>query len=1011
MPTETPDWAELRGFERCEPGPLAFRALAGLLETWPGDDQAAALEAAERLLEDWPDDARLAPWSWCRAAARGHVPLTWGLVRNLQLVSEHLTKKHVRLSRLARHASLAGITHLTIPKYSDDHEISLLYYRPESFPALTTLQAADKLRDGEIRALADSPLWNTLQSFRVGNLGDSLAHKDVSRIVPRWTRPEQISHLTLRAADLIAAWDAQSLPRLTSAAVFLRSIEEARALAERPEVARLTSLSMAFRCGFSGSSPFEPFLGNIIEADEAAADEFFRGAALDRLEELTITGYSMGYWGREGLGHLGLEGLIASGLLGRLKRLRLERLPLGDLGVAALAPALGPQLESLELVDVYCKGEGATALSRSPGLPSLKELDLSANRIDSAGGIALSRVEMPHLRELDLSGPSINPYYWSIGQQPLQGAGAIAWAESFSVRGLTRLGLANCHLTDAALTAVFRSPHLRRVEHLDLSHNAFTAAGLAEAATSELWQTLRSAGLNHCRLDNGAIEALTGVPQAPALRELELGYNSIGPAGAAALARWPVLANLWRLQLHDNVLGDAGLLALAESPYAGRLVELDLEQDCWNSRVFTFRDETARAFAASPYLARLDALFSGEVDEYHGAGYSPGFTKAGLDIVRSAAWARSAFRATCSDFSNIHDYFEPGPFDEEREPRDDDFRINPYALNEREAEGSPHNLRQLRSSGNQASPEEEQPDDKTRPPEILAELPESDAEEDEAEEGDEIAGIGSRDPRPRVDETYSLNLSFEDPDHPLPEQVGKFLEDTLGSLLQSIGAGTFETGSSGSRQDEEGRWIATDETFYVGLPSDPEPALQVIREVLWWIGAPEETTFEEFPLSLEERPSVPAARFLQLAALTVARWELAGEPGHRLDRVPFSPEQRRTIESLLVRAAAAESRPGWVDVATGDGGRMSVHTKHLAGAGDFDSLNIVVESLSPEVSECVHRLMRECGFLLLPMVFAASDEAAAMLDCDWPKVTRVESAPCLHELLSHPGHPPWTGAA
>src|SRR5262249_50268683 len=136
-------------------------------------------------------------------------------------------------------------------------------------------------------------------------------------------------------------WDANNPPQLQSASVFIRSIDEAVTLAERIELSRLTSLSIAFRCGFSGTSPFGPFLGNDIEADEAAADAFFRRARLDRLETLAIVGYPMGYWGREGMGRLGLDALIASGLLRRLKHLCLQLLPLGDQGVAALAPALG----------------------------------------------------------------------------------------------------------------------------------------------------------------------------------------------------------------------------------------------------------------------------------------------------------------------------------------------------------------------------------------------------------------------------------------------------------------------------------------------------------------------------------------------------------------------------------------------------------------------------------------------------------------------------------------------
>src|SRR5262249_30814876 len=155
------------------------------------------------------------------------------------------------------------------------------------------------------------------------------------------------------------------------------------------------------------------------------------------------------------------------------RRLSLQLLPLGDAGVAALAPALGSRLETLELLDVYCKGDGAAALSDSPCMASLRHLDLSANRLEARRCAQMARVDMPHLRTIHLGGPGINPYYWNVGQQPLLDAGAVAWAESANARQLRRLQLQNCHMTDEALTAIFRSPQLRNLEVLDLSHNAF----------------------------------------------------------------------------------------------------------------------------------------------------------------------------------------------------------------------------------------------------------------------------------------------------------------------------------------------------------------------------------------------------------------------------------------------------------------------------------------------------------------------------------------------------------
>src|SRR5262249_50511298 len=184
---------------------------------------------------------------------------------------------------------------LFVSTYSDFHELSFLYHRPETFPALKKLRAVDKRGDGEVRALAESLLWQTVEEFSIEDLTDSLVHrKDASRIVPHFARPDRVQSLTLRSPDLIVAWDANRLPQLRSVSVFIRSVEKARKLAARRELAQLKSLSIAFRCGFSGTSPSEPFPGNVIEADEAAADAFFSKARLNRLESLAIFGYPMG---------------------------------------------------------------------------------------------------------------------------------------------------------------------------------------------------------------------------------------------------------------------------------------------------------------------------------------------------------------------------------------------------------------------------------------------------------------------------------------------------------------------------------------------------------------------------------------------------------------------------------------------------------------------------------------------------------------------------------------------
>jgi len=632
-------------------------------------------------------------------------------------------------------------------------------------------------------------------------------------------------------------------------------------------------------------------------------------------------------------------------------------------------------------------------------MSSLREFDLSGNRIDADHFIRMATVDMPHLRCLDLSGPPINPYYWDIGQQPLLDAGAMAWANSANARQLKRLRMQNCHLTDQALAAVFQSPQLRNLEELDLSHSSFTAGAISQAVVgSPLWQLLKELALNDCRLDSTTIEALTRVNSAPALRSLQLAYNSIGPKGAAALANWSVLMHVWHLDLHDNAIGDEGLIALARSPNLGRLTELDLEQDCWNGRLFTFGDDAAKAFAASKRLSSLDSLFSGCVDEYHSTAYSPGFTKAGLALVRKSPWMRPACKASCSDFSDVSEYFEPPDFDEAAELGGRDFRRQSRTLYVKEADAREHRMQQVPYGSEQKVREH-------KPPEICPNLQELDLNEK-----DIIEGLEFRDPRPSADITLRLTLSLEDSERPLPKQAGKFLSDTLRSILRATSLGHFEWCGAGSRKGEDGRDIPVDESFSLGIKGDPQPALRLIREALWWIGAPAETRLhpfpskktdlEEFSLDLTNGPPKASGRFLQLATLKIDRWKLHGKPGHRIDRVPFSTEQREGVQRLLTEVNASEPIKGWVDVTTSDGGLMAVYVKYLKDSADFHMLNILVETLTQEISGLVHKLMRENAFMLLPMAIATGVDVARTLDCDWPKVEVVASVAGLHELLT-----------
>lgn len=986
-------WSELRGFERIAPSPLAFRALGGLLETWAGPDQSEAVAEASRILETWPDATRLAPWSWCKAASLGARLAAWPLVRALQLVPEHLTKSPVNLARLAHYVDLSAITELRLPRSSGHHELALLALHPYRFPALKRLHAVDSGVQQRVQMLADSSLWDTLEAIELDLLDDSLFHRDVSRLVPH-RAANQLRHVRMRASDLMALWDRTALPRLTSAELFVRSIDEARQLAARPELARLTSLGLAFRCASSGRSPFEPFLGNILVADETAADVFFEQATLERLDTLSLSGYPMGYWGREGLGRLGLESLRRSGLLHQVTRFELRLLPLGDRGVAELAAVLGAQLKSLVLHDLYCESDGIVALCDSPGLANLVRLDLSANRMNAESAARLARIPMPCLTALNLGGPAINPYYWGVGQQPVGDEGAIAWAESSAARQLKSLTLSNTFLSDAGFEALLGSTSLSRLETLDLSHAGFTASALRRQQHSSLWQHLQELRLNDCRLGDEEIEALTTVTSAPALRLLDLAYNAIGPDGAQSLAKWPVLDRIWQLGLHDNALGDRGLVALAQSEYTRRLVELDLEQDCWNGRACSYRDQTASQIADSRSLQRMDGLFTGCVDEYHTTAYAPGFSRQALRTLRHSPGLSAPLRASCRDFTGISDYLSYPVFDELGTPDENDFRINPPMLNEREADATEHRLHQVHAD---RAVSDWDPDQVVNCP-ALEELayPEPDIAE----------GIEYLEPSVVTITEDTLSLPLDDQERPLPKQAVKWLTDALNSRFRAEALGRFDHISTGSRQDEQGRLIETHAGFSVGFADELETGRDRIREALWWIGAPAVTAFDEGALSLQTPPGRPTATSLQLGALTIVRWSFQGEPGHRFDRCEWTPAQRNLVYELLAETTRDEAANDWTRVTVADGGVMALDLRQLADSPNFDTLQIRVDTLTPAISRLLHQAMSRGGLMLLPMGFAV--EPPDWCDgCEWPRVKLIESSETLYEILRNGPYDWW----
>ena len=138
-----------------------------------------------------------------------------------------------------------------------------------------------------------------------------------------------------------------------------------------------------------------------------------------------------------------------------------------------------------------------------------------------------------------------------------------------------------------------------RVRRLSLRD---AAPVMTKLAASPLLARVRELDLCNCDLGNGGVNLLARSPFLENLHALDLGFNRIEDSGVNLLARSSAFPNLTTLALNDNdTIGDAGATALAESPFFAGLTGLDLSGN-------DIGDAGLGAVIASKSLTRLHSL-------------------------------------------------------------------------------------------------------------------------------------------------------------------------------------------------------------------------------------------------------------------------------------------------------------------------------------------------------------------------------------------------------------------
>ena len=304
----------------------------------------------------------------------------------------------------------------------------------------------------------------------------------------------------------------------------------------------------------------------------------------------------------------------------RLRALHLGHNAFGCAGAVALARVsrVSDAFGRLETLDAPGNGmgpEGIAALARgvlsARGAPRLRELRLQGNPLGAAGARALARASLA-LSDGDdddwteTTETTTYPYEATVKRIPSEGEDEARRATHESLRVL---GLGSAKLGAAGAAAVAWAMRrelggaLRHVSALDLSANDVGESGAALPVSGRDvvrggfardgdgprdGETFGDGGGRTAAEsafgeddeddedDENASNALASLARdlaaAPALRRLDLGYNSLGDAGArvvaaaAASGRAPVTRGAFALDLRRNSIGDVGAAALARAP-------------------------------------------------------------------------------------------------------------------------------------------------------------------------------------------------------------------------------------------------------------------------------------------------------------------------------------------------------------------------------------------------------------------------------------------------------------
>ena len=679
-------WTAVEHMVSDKPDTLLFRAICAVIDTWKDQHEVqTTIPRVEEALDEWPNHMRSVPWTWNEAIQQGNLPSSWQLIRHVSLISHAIGTHESKIESFLEQQNLSNVASISL-HYMDDQALSVLPKHLSQLPNLREIYNIElRAEDDTIQKFLSSPLMQHLEviSMRRFNLGldRSQVYEFPSLINPAPNLNTVIMRLPIQF-DFRAFLKQEHIPSLKKLVLvpdWYGLFEENNPPEHFLQMLKLDVFSQLDTLEIHDGTP------TAIQVLSNRRDLTLRH--LKVIGRHYVTGLVENQQQARRLNKTAVVALANSDFVSRLSSLEIQQERIGDDIINILRNSSAEHLRELVLEDVDLTDSGLSRLSQMPQISGLRHLSLRSNPKLTGDGL-VTLLNSPHLTELHILSLGCdlgNPYYGGSDDR-MSNFGSVltkAIAQSKISTHLRSLTITFGSLDVDAITELARA-QMPNLQELNLSQNPIGTTGMKALAKSSFLLKLSKLVLDICELDDEAIQYLAE-SEFSCLRDLSLAYNAIGDDGANTLAESEITRHIMRLNLHDNMIGDAGIIALAQSAFEN-LVEIDVEQDVWNYHAVRFGDEVGKIVANSAAFAKLDALYGGIVDEYHGDRACGIFTNESMPSIMKSNFLRTQVKAGLNASRGRWDQpdYEPTPLpdfyqkllpeEHEADKRNRDFR-------------------------------------------------------------------------------------------------------------------------------------------------------------------------------------------------------------------------------------------------------------------------------------------------------------------------------------------------